>query len=128
MAVCSTFQTRDFHCCPRSELPPLWVDLREGGGCTDAPSSLLLLLLTGAYIVFFPHVCNPVLRIYTHLNRIQKIFAPCSKSVGSVSFWDSRIRQLELQILRSSSKSSKKNLDFFSFVTSLWTFNLWSMM
>jgi hypothetical protein len=47
-------QNRHFHCCARSELPPVWVDLREGGGCTDASSSLLLLLLTGAYIVFFP--------------------------------------------------------------------------
>jgi hypothetical protein len=44
------FQNRHFHCCARSELPPVWVDLREGGGCTDAPSSLLLHLLTGNLI------------------------------------------------------------------------------
>jgi hypothetical protein len=41
---------------------------------------------------------------------------------GSVCFWASRIC-IRIRILPSSSKNSKKNLDFFCFVTSLWLFN-----
>ncbi len=47
--------------------------------------------------------------------------------VGSVCFWASQIRfrirysqvRIRLRILPSSNKNSKKNLDFYCFVTSL---------
>ncbi len=40
-----------------------------------------------------------------------------SESVGSICFWAFRIR-----ILQSSSKNSKKNINYYCFVTSLWLF------
>jgi hypothetical protein len=42
-------------------------------------------------------------------------------SVGSVGFWASRIRKsrVRIRVIPSSSKNSKKNLDFYCFVTSL---------
>ncbi len=53
-----------------------------------------------------------------------------SWSVGSICFWASQICirfrspqvRIRIRILPSSSKISKKNLDFFCFVTSLWFF------
>ncbi len=49
-----------------------------------------------------------------------------SGSVGSICFWASRIRiqihlsEIQVRILLSSSRNSKKNIDSYYFVTSLW--------
>jgi hypothetical protein len=63
--------------------------------------------------------------------RAQARPTQCSVS-GSTRFWASRIRihqsEVWIRIILSSSKNSKKNLDFYCFVTSFGLLSLWKMI
>ncbi len=61
-----------------------------------------------------------------HICHHPEMFRQCcgsgAGSVGSKYFWAIRIRFYEIRILLSFRKNSKKSLDSYSFVTSLWLF------
>ncbi len=89
----------------------------------------LFLLYPYMYSVVSPQsscstICVQSVPPFYFCHRISQCFGSGFGSVGSVSVWTSRIQSLivlRIRILPSSSKNSKKNLDFHFFVTSFMT-------